>query len=81
MGYGGGTGCRRVGRRRPLVLAFQVPQAAGNGQAQDRRARRHAQGPDFGVGSHHRNKGIGAFEQIVGQPELGGVFAGFIAAS
>jgi CBS domain-containing protein len=64
MGRGGGAG------RRPLVLVFQVPQAAGNGQAQHRRARRHAQGPDFGVGGHDLNQGIGAFEQILGQPQL-----------
>jgi hypothetical protein len=49
-----------------LVLAFEVSQAAGNGQAQHRGARRQAQGPNFGVRSHHRNEGVRAVEQIVG---------------
>src|SRR5688500_15186358 len=70
MGRGGRVGRRRVGRRRRLVLTFEVPQAAGNGQAHNRRRGWHAQGPDFGVRGPRLDEGIGAFQQILGQSQL-----------
>jgi hypothetical protein len=77
MGSGSGAGCRRASQHRPLVLAFQVPQASPNSQAQHRCARRHTQGSDFGVHSHDLDEGISVFQQILSQPQLRGAFDGF----